>query len=619
MWRTFAQACVAGTVPRVRSVDRLLPASTSLLSDAVRLFYRTGVIGAMALILLWTWQLQVTWATWGSLTIDSGREMYVPAALNTGDVLYRDVWYLYGPLSPYFNSGLFRLFGTQLEVLYWAGALAALGSALALFMAGQRLARPLIGWTAAAVVVLQSFGASIFSFPLPYSFASVYGALTASVFAWALVSLDRADSRRAMFAVATLPAVALLLKLEFGVAAYATFGAWMFARALQHRSLRAIVTPLMMAVPGALVCLATVGWMVSLRGVSFITQENIMSWPTSYFMTHHGKAWLEVTGFTLDAAKIVGAIVRTIFPFGAAVTLYAFFRWPRRDVAAWTARLASIAGLIACSGLIYFFHPHLTTQALVLPRDMVVYLVAGTAIGWWRFWRRRGDRPGVAIPLLLTFAALLSLRVALKMSTTGYPIYYNGPAILAYLLLAGAVVRRVGGRRGPAIECVLCGVCLASVAITSGHFLPRTDLVPLTTARGTIRVPDELARGYRAALAFMRQSAARGEPVLSVPEDTSLYFLSGTACPVRVCTFVPGVIAPGAMEQATIEQIASSRVRYLLWSNRTFPEYKAPVFGTDFNVALGDYLKRHYRRVSQPHRGRWSVDIWERLPTAVAQ
>ena len=53
--------------------------------------------------------------------------------LAEGKTLYRDVWFMYGPASPYFNSYLFRVFGIHLNVLYWAGSLGALGSAIFLY------------------------------------------------------------------------------------------------------------------------------------------------------------------------------------------------------------------------------------------------------------------------------------------------------------------------------------------------------------------------------------------------------------------------------------------------------------------------------------------------------
>ena len=41
--------------------------------------------------------------------------MDLPLRLLEGDVLYRDVFYMYPPFSPYFNSFLYSLFGVHLE------------------------------------------------------------------------------------------------------------------------------------------------------------------------------------------------------------------------------------------------------------------------------------------------------------------------------------------------------------------------------------------------------------------------------------------------------------------------------------------------------------------------
>src|SRR4029077_926969 len=124
------------------------------------------------------------------------------------------------------------------------------------------------------------------------------------------------------------------------------------------------------------------------------------------------------------------------------------------------------------------------------------------------------------------------------------------------------------------------------------------DFVPLTTERGTIRVPKHLAENYKAAIEFMKEKASLGESVLSVPEDTSLYFLSGTYCPTRVFSFTPGIVAPGRMTDDMIREIDRKPVDYLLWSNRAFPEFGVPVFGKDFDREVGDYLKSHYRPVA---------------------
>jgi hypothetical protein len=130
-------------------------------------------------------------------------------------------------------------------------------------------------------------------------------------------------------------------------------------------------------------------------------------------------------------------------------------------------------------------------------------------------------------------------------------------------------------------------------------------------------VPRNLAEQYQAAIQFMKEKNARGEAVLSVPEDTSLYFLSGTRCPTRVFAFNPGMLVPGKMTGEVIDEMERNNVRYLIWSNRIYPEYGVFRFGVDFDKPLGSYLISHYHRlrplVSTPvSLGDWNAYVWER-------
>src|SRR5258708_37899921 len=113
----------------------------------------------------------------------------------------------------------------------------------------------------------------------------------------------------------------------------------------------------------------------------------------------------------------------------------------------------------------------------------------------------------------------------------------------------------------------MCRGFLAPVALHAAAFEAETrNFVPLTTEGGPIRVSKHMAENYKAAIQFMKEKASLGKSVLSVPEDTSLYFLSGTYCPTRVFSFTPGVVAPGKMTDDMIREIDRKPVRYLLWS-----------------------------------------------------
>jgi hypothetical protein len=583
--------------------------------------------GLFALIAIWAACLHATWAAWGSLTVDSGREIYVSAVLAEGKVLYRDVWYNFGPAAPYINCCLFRLFGVHLSVMYWAGSFCALGSAILLYLSGMRLSFSLAGWTAGAVLLFESFAPTVFSFPLPYSFAAVYGCLIACLFLWIAIGGAASKNRIWVFAAGVLAAVAVLMKFEFGVACYITLALLILARLSMNRSLRFFLADVAATLPGLLFCVFVIRWLISIGGFTFLTQENFQSWPGSYFMRTYGRIWLANTGFDFSAESLTSAAQR-IFSFlavfqGLHLVLTSAGEKPER-------RVIALRGALLLAGLVYLVI--LPTRndviaALFFPQDMVVYVGIAALVAWWCFWRRRESGSGAAIALIFTFSFFSASRILFKMRPVDYPVFYNGPVVLAFLLLVIALIPRSGHSRRfiAGAQWVICLACLSVAAV---GFRTVTRQVPrpawLTTERGSIRVSPQRAEQYQAAIEFMKEKAALGESVLSVPEDTSLYFLSETHCPTRVIAFTPGILAPGKMTDETIRQIEQNHVRYLIWSNRIFPEYRALRFGTDFDQTMGSYLTSHYRRVrpltTKPVvLGEWNAYIWERVAKADPQ
>jgi hypothetical protein len=564
-------------------------------------------------------RLYLTWAAWGNLTIDSGHEMYIPQVLSEGKMLYRDIWFMYGPVAPYVNSTLFRIFGAQLNVLYWAGSLAALGSAFFLYLAGMRLSSWIAGWAAGAVVLIEAFQPSLFCFPLPYSFSAVYGCLTACIFVWLISSASSSSSWGWIFAAGLAAGTALLIKLEFGVACYLTLLILIAARGYQQRSLKPVRRDLFLTLPGVIVCVLVIRWMFSIAGVDFILQENIASWPTAYFMRTYGKSWLAMTGFTIDGPAFLEATLRTILLLGVIQGVHAVLTWKHSP-----RRLSIIRVVLSLATLVYLAAASLTWKEALLsiffPRDMVLYVTIPVIAAWYYFHRHPVLNQGLAFALLLTFSALLAFRILLNNRPTGYPIYYNGPVTLSFFFIIRPLLSRPQDSRGPLLKgeiafCLLIVIAVFAPAHAFGS--DSKNYVPLVTERGTIRVSPHLARNYRAAIAFIKEKQALGQSVLSVPEDTSLYFLSGTHCPLRVYQFSPGVVVPGRMTEEVIGQLERNPPSYLLWSNRTFPEYGAPEFGVDFDRTLGNYFTSHYRQArflppDDVGSYGWKASIWER-------
>jgi len=581
-------------------------------------------------VVLWVAELIVTWGAWGNLTIDSGHEMYVPALLAEGKTLYRDTWFMYGPAGPYFVAYLFRLFGIHLTVLYWAGALSALVSSVMLYVTGMYLSSWLMGWTAGAVLLVEAFAPSLFCFPLPYSFSAVYGCTLGCIFLYVVIRASDSRGWWWIFWAGLLAGIEVLMKPEFGLACYVTLLSLLLVRWLQQRSARLLATEVGATLPGIVGCAVVIRWMISIGGAEFLTQENLITWPTSYFMKTFGKMRLERTGFSLTAAAFEESLWRAFGLGLALLVVYAGF-WRRDKSRHWLLVRTALYFITAFYFVRFFLgygdpDPLLNTLSLVFfPRDMVIYIGLAAPLVFWQWWTKRsGGKFSISagLPILLIYSSTLAFRILMRMIPSEYAIYYNGPVVLSFLLVLRCIVPHTKLSRRYAIlgEVALCAGCLALVgipAVKQEYFAK--DYVPLVTSRGTVRLNKAMKQNYEAAIQFMKEKTARGQTVLSVPEDTSLYFLAETECPIRVYSLTPGVIAPGKMMNEVIQEIDTKRVDYLLWSNRVFVEYGVPVFGKDFDRELANYLKTHYRRVG-PVRPldigslQWTAVVWERNP-----
>src|SRR5262249_32222729 len=93
---------------------------------------------------------------WADAIVDTGSEWLWPDALFRGELLYRDVVYWFGPLTPYLHAGAFALFGSSFSTLVAAGAVASLLTLGALYASLRLVTGKLESalWTAVAIPML---------------------------------------------------------------------------------------------------------------------------------------------------------------------------------------------------------------------------------------------------------------------------------------------------------------------------------------------------------------------------------------------------------------------------------------------------------------------------------
>ncbi len=131
-----------------------------------------AVLGVIILYLVF---VAVYWQFFGDVMTDSGRELYRPVQMLDGQVLYKDIFNIFGPLSYQFNALLYKIFGVDANVLKTAGALngafiMVLLYAIARVFLNRGISFLIIAW----YIVLGAFSLKFYNFVLPYAYAMPY-------------------------------------------------------------------------------------------------------------------------------------------------------------------------------------------------------------------------------------------------------------------------------------------------------------------------------------------------------------------------------------------------------------------------------------------------------------
>lgn len=114
--------------------------------------------------------------------IDTGREFYLPLRVLNGEVLYRDIFNIYGPLAYQINAFAYKIPGANINALRIFGSLNSTLIMIAIFFIlrefftennKENSALTLFLWT--CPLFLGIFYTGTFNYTVPYAFAMTYG------------------------------------------------------------------------------------------------------------------------------------------------------------------------------------------------------------------------------------------------------------------------------------------------------------------------------------------------------------------------------------------------------------------------------------------------------------
>lgn len=152
----------------------------------------------------------------GLLSIDTGREFYIPLQMLSGDVLYKDIFNIYGALSYQINAGLFAIFGTKFTTLYLAGIFNSLITTITIYLLSREfLNKSLSALISITIMFSLVFNTFLYNLNVPYSYALAYALSSFLLSLLFLIKYIKTNNTKMAYLSCLFSGISLSNKYEF--------------------------------------------------------------------------------------------------------------------------------------------------------------------------------------------------------------------------------------------------------------------------------------------------------------------------------------------------------------------------------------------------------------------
>jgi hypothetical protein len=568
------------------------------------------------------------WAKTGDILGDFGNEQYVAWQISQGKILFRDVAYLYGPLSPDFNGLIAHLAGNQLDVILTANLVVLILTTALLY----RLLRVISGMIAAltaTIFFLFIFALNCptkitnYDFLTPYSHSITHGfLLTLGVIA-CLYRFRRTRSTAALIFGGFMTGAVFLTKPEIflGCAASYFFGlaAVIWLDRNNHIGRIAIYSLSgTVALPLAFLFFyaAHMPFNAAARGVlggwQFIGQPLVTSTP--FYKGDFGidqpmrslALMFQYAGFYLAfavALTVFAVLVNNIFKSNKPAN-YSF----------------GILLGAACFVLLMKAGNHFESFWQDAARGLPLFAAFALVISARQLVKARADSPNQSRAVLQFSFSILSFvflgKILLNARMYHYGFVLAAPCtMLIVVAFLHWLPQWIGPMGGSAVILrlgflgVLAAFVAENVTMTNRNLKERTLPIPLALG-GVARTRPLNA----AAVDAIKWLSATNATAAVIPDAAGINYAAARPSSIPFTEIHPMALAMFG-EQTIVAAFDRSPPQYILLMHVDEQAFGAHTFGRDYGLKLDAWIDSHYRYTGTFSNGRYPIDLWKRFMT----
>ena len=587
------------------------PAAVSLNSEHPNTLpqYKSEVWGLPAILILGMSMATISWQKWADLIVDYGTQLYIPWQLSEGEVLYRDVDYLFGPFSAYLHALLFKIFEPGIMVLAWfnLGVVAALG--FLIYLLFKYFADSLTA-TLATLAFLGIFafgqyqGGGNFNFICAYAYDLTHGVFLSYLILWIFTQTLEHPNRFKLILLGLLTGLVYLTKPE-AFLAIATALALGFYFLFKRKTLPKNSFLLLLGTFLILPFLATI----------YFSLQTSLSQALSYIFL----PWFHIIGSPISdlpmydwvmGTDFLGANIWKMFSYFFMITgfflgLILIGQWIQRfskraHLVGWGLSLLRISSI----GLWYHLFPTFelprSIPLIVLTYSIFLFLESSKTAN-------KGSNRSLGLLVFSIFSLVLMFKMFFHVQVTHYGFALALPATLVLIHIVTHEIPKWFSKTAQS-KYIYRPVAITLVMIFVGaHIQFEYNIYSFKgqpVAKGSDTLLDYHSfltpRGvhFNAAIQFIEKEVPEEALLTAIPGSIMLNFMTRRKSSLKYIYLDPGALQIFG-EHRIYEDLQKAPPPYIVFVEQKFSEQGGANFGKDFGKYIFQWIHENYFIVQQ--------------------
>ena len=537
-------------------------------------FFKSDYFPFCLIALIFVLCIPFFWLHQGLLTIDTGRELYIPSQMLSGELLYRDILNIYGAFGYQINALLFKIFGERIETLYSFGLLNSFVIVFSVFFISREFFGKTISFFLGLLTIaVPVFTPYLFNTNLPYSYCFVYSLSSFLLSVLFLVKYEKTKNFKFSLLSSFFIGLSIASKLDFALFILVL----VFVILKNKQSIKQLALNFL--------CFSVVP---------------LISYGILLFQGVKISDFISTLAFIKSLS--VGESFKIFYQNG--LTLKSF-----------VLRLLSVI----IFGIIYLIlklrnkiNPK--NNWLNYPVDAVfIFILSVIFLIFWKFIF-------TAIPLLILILTLIFLRkidsvklilllslIAGAFKTMFYLDIEHFGAFLMPLFVLGLGIFCLNQKR----QIIIILTALILVFAFDDCFWRNEKVFRLETQKGVFYTFKKEGLPIKRLIDFGKDNLSENDKILILPEGAFVNFALSHPSNSRLYSLIPLYVSMIG-EQNIIRELDKDMPKYIVVSTLDTSEFGAKAFGSDYAVDVFKFIEENYVFVKSIDETSYKMNIYER-------